>query len=274
MDASIARKLWAASEPAHAYIYFVPEAAAAYSAIGMEPISQYFASRAAGMGAVNGATVAATFYNFSPKLTNRAMRDVWSVTSPAEVIAARYDAATAAGTRLLTGYEATVEAAIPLLKNGCEALSGAGRPLFAGHATVEPPDDPIGQLWHYLTLIREFRGDGHVLALVEHDVDPLAALITSQGSTGVPLTFYRRTRGWTEEEWNAATERLIASGTITETGGLTPTGADTRQQVESLTNRLAMAPWTHLGETATQQLAGLVGDLSAVVTSAGGPTAG
>ena len=40
-----------------------------------------------------------------------------------------------------------------------------GRPLYAGYAGVEWPDAPHLAFWHALTLLREYRGDGHVAAL-------------------------------------------------------------------------------------------------------------
>ena len=90
MEPSTARKLWMAIEPVHAFVYFVPESRQAYDALGLEPISHYFASRSAPMGAVPHSVVAATFYNFSPGLVKRAMRDAWATAAPAVVLEARH----------------------------------------------------------------------------------------------------------------------------------------------------------------------------------------
>ena len=47
-----ARKTWRTVEPLHGMIYFAPEAAASYAALGLAPEAGYFASRSAAMGAV------------------------------------------------------------------------------------------------------------------------------------------------------------------------------------------------------------------------------
>jgi len=53
MSSETARKTWRTAEPIHAFIYFLPEAAAAYEALGpIGPRTGYFASRSAPMGAV------------------------------------------------------------------------------------------------------------------------------------------------------------------------------------------------------------------------------
>jgi hypothetical protein len=47
-----ARKTWRTVEPLHGMIYFAPEAARSYAALGLPADHGYFASRAAPMGAV------------------------------------------------------------------------------------------------------------------------------------------------------------------------------------------------------------------------------
>ncbi len=44
--------------------------------------------------------------------------------------------------------------------------SPQGRPLYAAHAELPWPDEPHLVLWHAVTLLREYRGDGHVAALL------------------------------------------------------------------------------------------------------------
>ena len=59
-------------EPYHGLVYFAPEPAAAYAALGIVDRQMgYFASRAAALGPVAAEVVIATFYNFSPDLVRR-----------------------------------------------------------------------------------------------------------------------------------------------------------------------------------------------------------
>ncbi len=97
----VARQTWRTLEPLHGMVYFAPEAAQAFAALGLEGQSGYFASRAAPMGPVAPATVVATFFNFRPSLVAGAMAGVWETTSPEAVLAARLGAADGALRRLL-----------------------------------------------------------------------------------------------------------------------------------------------------------------------------
>src|SRR2546426_636027 len=66
-------------------------------------------------------------------------------------------------------------------RRACEAIEG--RALFAGHASLPWPDDDHLVLWHALTLLREFRGDGHVAALTVAGLTGCEALVV-HGATG------------------------------------------------------------------------------------------
>ena len=93
----------------------------------------------------------------------------------------------------------------------CEDL--AGRPLFAGHAALDWPDEPHLVLWHAQTLLREYRGDGHV-ALLRADglSNGIEALVVHAATGDVPDAALQSSRAWPEDDWDAAVERLQARG--------------------------------------------------------------
>src|SRR5436305_15281451 len=93
----LARQAHRALEPIHTLVYFVPEAGERYTALGLKGgMRGYFASRSAPLGVVPVEVVVATFYNFSPTLVAKAIRSVWTATTPAQVLTARFDVADAA----------------------------------------------------------------------------------------------------------------------------------------------------------------------------------
>lgn len=258
MDPILARKMWATLEPVHAMIYFVPEGFAAWEELGFPHRGMgYFASRSAAMGQVEAAVVSATFFNFNPTLVARFIPAAWELASPAQVLAARYEAADAALRRLLGdaldsedmswAADAAIEAA--------RAAAPDGRPLFAAHAVLPVPAEPHLRLWHALTLLREFRGDGHVQALVAASLSGLQAVVSYAATgNGFSRDFYRRSRGWSEEEWALGEESLRALGWLDDDGQLTDTGRAGREMIEATTDRLALAPWTAIGEEAADRL--------------------
>ena len=79
MDPITARRTWRTVEPIHGMIYFSPEAAAGYEALGLTDRMGYFASRAAPMGTVPAEVVIATFFNFRPELVRDAKYPIRSV---------------------------------------------------------------------------------------------------------------------------------------------------------------------------------------------------
>jgi hypothetical protein len=66
-------------------------------------------------------------------------------------------------------------------------------------------------------------------------------------------------RGWGEEEWSAAWDRLAARGWVNAAGKATERGRDGRDEIEWRTDRLADAPWRALGPGRAQRLAELTG---------------
>ena len=283
LDPTIARKTWRTLEPLHGLIYFAAEAGEAYAALGLPPaMGGYFASRSAPMGPVGAEVVIATFFNFHPPFVRETIPSAWSVASPAAILDARLGAADRAlrsrlGEDVATSPE--VEEAAVLARRAAEAATQwpEGRPLFAGHASLPWPEDPLLVLWHAQTLLREFRGDGHIAAMTVEGVDGVEALILHGATGDVPPATLRSSRRWPADEWAAGEERLQARGWLDGDGGLTEAGRAHRQWVEDRTDALAAPAYEVLGEEGCERLRTLGRPLSkAIVAAPGGfgfPTA-
>ena len=272
-ETSIAREMWRTLEPYHAMIYFAPEAREAYTAIGLHGYWMgYFASRAAALGPVSAEVVAATFYNFHPRMVARAIPDAWRFCPPEQILAARRDAADVALRRLLGVYVTSAELAeaAALARVAAESCDVAGRALFAGHRALDWPQEPHLVLWHAATLLREYRGDGHVAALLAGGIDGCEAHLTLVGTGNVPREAIQPHRGWSDEEWDAAAVRLQERGWLDATGMLTEQGRAGRQAIEDRTDRLAMRPWETLGADRCARLRELAWTLSDIIVREGG----
>ena len=259
MDASIARRMWLVGEPLHAVTYFAPESFAAWEAAGLRGFWRgYFATRAAPLGAVGAEVVTATFFNFAPGMVARALPAVWDMASPDAALAARSRGA-ADALRAILGDGAdlpTVDRAAAQVQEALGACAPAGRPLFAANAGLPRPDDPLARLWGGLTCLREHRGDGHNAALVVAGLDGLEAhvLASAVSAGGAARDTRQPARGWTDDEWADASDRLHDRGLLDAAGAVTAAGAELHAEVEVRTDAAAMQPWTHLGPTATAQL--------------------
>lgn len=278
LDPAVARAAWRRAEPIHAMIYFAPEARQRYDALGLDGLTGYFASRSAAFGAVPAEPVVATFFNFKPALVRAALPAAWERADPPAVLRARLDAADAALSRAFSALEdaagAVAEAAglaRRAAESACEQLPG--RPLFAAHAALPWPDEPHLVLWHAQTLLREFRGDGHVNALVVAGITGLDALVLHAATGDVPVRFLLRSRGWTGEEWAAAVDGLRSRGLLADGDAddlaLTDAGRELRQSVEDRTDALAEPAYRVLGEDGCARLAEAARPLSRAVVDAG-----
>ncbi len=140
-----------------------------------------------------------------------------------------------------------------VLARGMAEIAGThveGRPLCAGHADLPWPDEPHLVLWHAQSILREFRGDGHIALLVTHGLSGIEALITHGAAGDVPVGILKATRGWPDDAWNAAVATLRERGWLREGDNLSLTewGATTRREIEEQTDVLASTPYAWLGE--------------------------
>jgi hypothetical protein len=270
----LARKMWRTLEPYHGMIYFSPHAAAAYAALGVPPAAGYFASRAAAFGPAPAEVVIATFYNFHPAVVRAAIPSAWQHASPERILAARLQAADET-LREVLGEEVLVGAdmaeAAELAMAAAQACDPPGRPLYAAHASLDWPEPPHLALWHAITLLREYRGDGHLAALVLAGIDGCESLVThgAAGDNLIPLALLKATRAWPDDEWDAARQRLVARGWLDDGDRLTEAGDAVRRAVEDRTYEAALAPWVALGEDACGRLRSLVRPWSKAISGSG-----
>ncbi|MDT0545146.1 MULTISPECIES: hypothetical protein [Streptomyces] len=269
------RRCHAVVNPFHSTVYFQRDIGRELERLGVEDRgADYFVSRAAAFGRVGAGTVTATFFNFKHDLVARHLPAAWDVISPDDALAARLRAADSVLRRLL-GDDAVsskeMAEAAELALRATEACSRAARPLYAAHADLPVPDAPHLAYWHAATLLREHRGDGHLMTILGAGLDPVEALASHTASgRGMSPTWILRSRGWSADEWAAAQERLRERGLLAADGELTPAGTELRKALEDETDRLDRAPYEHLGAAGVARLTELAEAFTGAVIAAGG----
>ncbi|MEU7020428.1 hypothetical protein ABZ990_07180 [Streptomyces sp. NPDC046203] len=276
---AFARRAWKITEPAHAVTYFAPESREANRALGLRGLWMgYFAARAAPLGAVSAGVVEAAFHNFHPSVVRRTLPDAWTFATPEAVLRARREAAAAALRRVAPSAADAAGELVPLLQRVITAADGAGRPLFAANrplalagSDAAGVGDPVAALWQATTALREHRGDGHVAVLTSEGIDGCEAHVVFAAAGGAPERTLRDTRGWTEDDWQAATGRLVARGLIDPADGrLTPEGHALRTHVEARTDDLAGRPYYEaLGQEERERITELLAPVAREVTDSG-----
>ncbi|WP_370970866.1 hypothetical protein [Amycolatopsis sp. cg9] len=267
------KRFKSAFDSLHALAYFAPEVDEALTGAGLRPGRMpYFAGRSAAMGAVGPEVVAATFYNFNPEVVARVIPRAWTLATPEQVLEARVDGVDKALTRLLGDHVKSDEVAeaAELAREAAAGCTAEGRPLYAAHAGLGWPGEPHLVLWHAITLIREYRGDGHIAALVLNGLSGIEALVTHVATgRGFLTATAKLTRGWSDEQWAAAEARLVDRGLLDAESLLTEEGVAARDRVEVATEAASRGPWERLGGERTARLEELCRELSRRVVEAG-----
>jgi hypothetical protein len=246
-------------------IYFTPHRATAYQAIGItDQRMGYFASRSAAMGPVPAGVTVATFFNFNPAAIGRAIPAAWRMATPAAILDARLEAADRS-LREAWGDEVggpQVREAAELARAAAERAGERpqGRPLFAAHAGLPWPSEPHLVLWHAQSLLREFRGDGHVSLLLTEGLTGLEALIVHAATGEIPGRTLQISREWSDQQWAAGTAEVRERGWLEdgEEANLNSAGRAHRQSVEDRTDQLAVHPYQAIGEDGCARLRELV----------------
>jgi hypothetical protein len=280
-----ARRLGSVLEPVVGQVYFSPECHRAYEALGFAASSgefggvaapdgpAYFTSRGSVLGQVPGTVVAATFGVFNPDAVVPAVTYGWTKTDAATICQARTDGAVAQLQRILGEAPEGVERVDELLARAVEPLRPEGRSLYAGIASLGIPDDPLAAVWRRGDMLREFRGDSHIAAWIAADLDATEIGLLTELYWGLPMRSYSRTRAWTEEQFDAAVERLESRGLVAD-GGLTEQGRAAREAVEVHTDDQVRPAVEALGDDADELFALLAPWGRAIRAAKGYPASG
>jgi len=266
-EAARVRQMWHLLEPLHAVLYYAPAAFEEAAALGYdteERWASYFAWRAAPLGAAGADEVVRTFHSFAPATVAQYVPASWVTAPPEAVLAARLRAVDRSyralfGDRRVEGVDFAEAAG--LARRAAEATTSGvlGDGLGPANSALPWPDAPHLALWHAATVLREHRGDGHIAALGAAGLDPVESLV-SFAAVGAARPEVFASRGWSEQEWGAARQRLQERGLLAADGTATEAGRELRAKVELRTDEEAAAPWRALGEEGRVRLAELLGE--------------
>lgn len=273
-DPGYARRCAQAVNALHSIPYFTTDLPAEIERFGVtDHSSVYLAGRASPLGTVDPAVVTAIFNSFAPGLIAERIPALWNLISPRRAIQARQDAVGTALERLLGAeivQSGELAEAAKLATAAASACSSPGRPLYSANSALDLPDRPHVALWHAATMLREYRGDGHIAVLGHFELTGVDSLVIDCASThGMAKEIVMPMRGWTETEWSQGRDRLADRGLVDAEGRLTARGVAVRDEVEAETGRLDRQPYEALGQTGVERLARYVHRLVGIAAEAG-----
>lgn len=263
-----ARRLRNLVEPIAAGVYFAPEAQQRYEALGLNYFEGYFCSRGACLGKAPWSVICAAFGAFKPAVVEQAVTGGWSKTDADAMLTARRDGATDQLNRLLGEPGPEVKQATDILFSLTEGVDPSGRMLYSGLSVLPVPDTPMGRLWRAADLVREHRGDGHVAAWVSR-TDSTEITVLTELTWGLAPGAYVFTRGWSQEEVDAARARLQERGLLDGEGQLTEAGRAFRGEIEHATDLAEREVIDRLGDRAGE-LFSLIQPMAKTIVENGG----
>jgi hypothetical protein len=276
-----ARALAAAIEPVAGQVYFSPECHAGYAELGFGPSpgttfndvhlpdgAAYFTSRGSVMGQAPGELIAAAFAVFNPAIVVPLVAYGWTLTDAETICATRTAGAVGQLVRILGEHPDGVEEAGALLGKAVEPLRPEGRPLFAGQLAVGIDGDPLTTLWRAADTLREFRGDAHTAAWTSAGFDATEIGLLTELYWGLPMGTYIRTRSWSDDDMDAAKDRLRSRGLL-DGDEFTDDGRAEREAVEVATDLQCRPGVEALGDD-LNGLVGTLGGWGAAIREAGG----
>ena len=268
----VARRLHRLVEPIHLVTYFSDEPEDALRALGLRNVWDcYFAGRAAPLGRVPAEVVHAIFYNFADGEVARHIPRVWDITTPEAALAAREQGSVAALRRILGDFADAPGLArtADLATRAATSARTEGRTMYAALRVLPVPEEPVARLWHAATLLREYRGDGHVAALVGAGIGGTEAHVLHALSEGLPAERFGRVHHLPAAQLAAVVEGMRARGLIDASGWLSASGRETKDRIESLTDDLAAPAYDSLEPSDLHQLIADLEPISAALDAAG-----
>jgi hypothetical protein len=278
-----ARRLRNAIEPVAAGVYFAPEAHAAYAKRGFagSPVAQdgvarpglkaYFTSRGACLGQVPGEVVASAFGCFNPKAVIPAVEAGWKISDRSTVLDAREQAATAMLQRILGAKPDDLGRVTDLLSRAAAAAPWEAHAIYGGLRSLGFPGHPLGDMWRAADLIREHRGDSHVISWAVGGVDAVEILLLTEQWWGLPARSYTPSRGWIDADMDAGFDRLAQRGLMTGDEKLTDAGRAFREEIEVRTDELERPIVDALGDDLDELLEHLDAWADAIIAAGSYP---
>jgi hypothetical protein len=136
--------------------------------------------------------------------------------------------------------------------------------MYAGLRSLPVPEEPVARLWHAANMLREHRGDGHVVALVSERIGGTEAHVLSALAMGIhPAESFGRIHHLPRSRLAAVMTGLRERGLLDGDGRLTGAGRATKDRVEALTDELAEAPYDGLEPAALDELMRLLRPVAA-----------
>ncbi|MGH9018729.1 MAG: SCO6745 family protein, partial [Acidimicrobiales bacterium] len=188
--------------------YFVPGTVARGAELGLDGVTFYVLGRGGVLGDVDAPVIASAFGYFNPALVESAWNAGRAIVAPRTAGRAFMECSAALGREkfgAVNGLDAFCAAAGAVHA----AADPVGLPLYAGVSTEPLVEDAPGRAMQLVTVLREFRGSAHMLALRASGLAARTAHAIKRPDDGAMF-------GWAAEDAPVVTAEDRATWTVAE----------------------------------------------------------
>ncbi len=154
--------------------FFAPEAESAAADLGIDLFTLYALGRGGVLGDVEPVVIASAFGYFNPEVVEALWNGGRAHVAPREAARVYLDCAAEVGRRRLAHIEG-LDAMVAAADAVNEAADPVGLALYSGYRGELLVDDVPGRAMQIVTVLREFRGSAHLIALRASGVDARTA---------------------------------------------------------------------------------------------------
>jgi hypothetical protein len=148
-----------------------------------------------------------------PKVVVPAVAMGWRIAGREAILDARERGATEMLQRVLGDQPGGLARVTDLLRRAADAAPWAARrSVYAGLRSLGFPGNPAGDLWRAADLVREHRGDSHVISWAVGGADAVEVLLLTEQCWGLPARAYAPSRGWSDADMDAGFDRCSGEG--------------------------------------------------------------
>jgi hypothetical protein len=127
-----------------------------------------------------------------------------------------------------------------LLIKAATSIPLEGRPMYAALRAMPVPDDVVPRMFHAGAMLREHRGDGHIVALTSEGIGGLEAHALYALGMNIPAEKFGRIQHLAAQH-RVLLDGMRSRGLIGDDGWLSEQGRAVQRRVEDLTDDVAVA---------------------------------
>ncbi len=154
--------------------YFAEPASSRADELGLGPFRFYILGRGGVLGDVDASVVVSAFGYFAPRLIRSQWDKARAIMDPRAAARAHLECCAEFGRAKLSGLDG-LDALCDGLGAVNDAADPAGLALYAGISAEPLVDDPPGRTMQLVTVLREYRGSAHLVAVLAQLLEPRIA---------------------------------------------------------------------------------------------------